>query len=362
MNPTFLKQNYIIWSVRILLALLFLLSGIAKLFPIWLFEKQLVDLDFASWCSAHYLSRGIIALELAIGIATLQKHYLRQLILPITIALLFIFSVHLLIEILAKGATAENCGCFGTLIPMSPLQALVKNLIAIVLAIYLHRLDEYKRPSGQRVIYPFTIFITAMLVVFALFPFCPCADKAKNDNRAEYYRPKPFDKNQPTDSLSKETPKYTSASENSIPRISRNKEIAEQEIKSRFHDYTTFGSQYVNLDEGKKIICMFAPGCDHCLEAAKKITALKKDYELPDIYIFFMDEETERIPDFFVKTGYTYPYNIIGISTFWTLIGNRANTPGVFFMQNGKIIRSWEGKGVNTFNEESFVNLFKKRS
>jgi hypothetical protein len=75
-----------------------------------------------------------------------------------------------------------------------------------------------------------------------------------------------------------------------------------------------------------------------------------------------MDEETERIPDFFVKTGYTYPYNIIGISTFWTLIGNRANTPGVFFMHNGKIIRSWEGRGVKMFNEESFVNLFKKRS
>jgi thiol-disulfide isomerase/thioredoxin len=361
MNPNLIKKQYLIWSVRILLALLFLVSGVAKLFPIWLFEKQLVDLDFASWCSAHYLSRGIVALELAIGIALLQKHYLRKLVLPVTIILLTIFSIHLLTEIFTKGFTAENCGCFGSLIPMTPLQALVKNLIAIGLAVYLYAIDDYKRITGQRAIFPFTIYISAMLVVFALFPFCPCEVRSENKTGLEFQGTKPVD-TQPGDTSVQEKPKQSPVSQNKDFSTAPKKETAVQATQSRFHDHTTFGTQYVNLDEGQKIICMFAPGCDHCLETAKAITALKNAYTLPDVYIFFMDEETERIPDFFAKTGSTYPYKVIGISTFWTLLGTRANTPGVFYLLNGKILQLYEGTGENKFNADSFVKLFPKRS
>jgi uncharacterized membrane protein YphA (DoxX/SURF4 family) len=43
--------------IRIIVFLLFIVSGVAKMFPIWAFEKQLVDLDIASWCTAPYFSR-----------------------------------------------------------------------------------------------------------------------------------------------------------------------------------------------------------------------------------------------------------------------------------------------------------------
>ena len=46
---------------------------------------------------------------------------------------------------------------------------------------------------------------------------------------------------------------------------------------SRFVNYTNFNGSVVNLDQGKKIICLFAAGCDHCQETAKELTELSVD-------------------------------------------------------------------------------------
>ena len=64
-------------------------NDLAKSFPIWAFEKQLVDLGIVNWCNAPYLARLIIALETAIAIAILQKHYIKSFVIPVTILLLF---------------------------------------------------------------------------------------------------------------------------------------------------------------------------------------------------------------------------------------------------------------------------------
>ena len=47
--------------------------------------------------------------------------------------LLSLFSFHLAIQ--AISGDASNCGCFGELIPMTPLEALIKNILTIGLLI-----------------------------------------------------------------------------------------------------------------------------------------------------------------------------------------------------------------------------------
>jgi hypothetical protein len=73
-------QKYLPWTFRILVSALFLLSAVAKSYPIWAFEKQIVDLGIVDWCSAPYFSRLIIALELAVSVAILQKHFLKSFV------------------------------------------------------------------------------------------------------------------------------------------------------------------------------------------------------------------------------------------------------------------------------------------
>jgi thiol-disulfide isomerase/thioredoxin len=121
-------------------------------------------------------------------------------------------------------------------------------------------------------------------------------------------------------------------------------------VKSRFSEFKTIGGKKVNLDEGKKLVCFFAPGCDHCRETAKELKALAAKMKLPDTYIIFMDEEAFLIPDFLKETGFNKPYQVIDIPKFWTVLGSNASTPGLFYLWNGNIMKSFEGIEANKFD------------
>ena len=53
------------------------------------------------------------------------------------IVLLAAFCIHLGIQMVQHGAMNGNCGCFGQLIPMTPLEAFIKNIVTIAMLIYL---------------------------------------------------------------------------------------------------------------------------------------------------------------------------------------------------------------------------------
>ena len=142
-----------------------------------------------------------------------------------------------------------------------------------------------------------------------------------------------------------------------------NSKIMEQEPAqrvSRFVNYTNFNGSVVNLDQGKKIICLFAAGCDHCQETAKELTELNRKGILPPVYILFMDEETFKIPDFFKKAGNTYPYSVVDIPEFWQLLGDGALTPGVVYNWNGNIQKYYQGTEDVKFSASDLESLLVK--
>ena len=148
-----------IWIIRIVVSLLFLVSAYAKVyhepsayFSITTFEaKQLVPLGFSSEISS-YLSRILIALEFSIGILILLPFYLKRIVIPLTVFVLAAFCMQLAIQIYLTG-NSGNCGCFGTLLPMTPLEAILKNIFAIGLLVILNRLvskDKSKQIEVSR--------------------------------------------------------------------------------------------------------------------------------------------------------------------------------------------------------------------
>ena len=72
--------------------------------------------------------------------------------------------------------------------------------------------------------------------------------------------------------------------------------------------------------------------------------------KLPDTYIIFMDEEAFLIPEFLKETGFNKPYQVIDIPKFWTVLGSNASTPGLFYLWNGNIMKSFEGIEGNKFD------------
>jgi thiol-disulfide isomerase/thioredoxin len=351
-------NKYLPWTIRIIIFALFMLSGISKMFPIWTFEKQIVDLGLASWCVASYLARLIIALEIAIAVAILQPHYLKTFVIPVTIALLVAFNIHLSIEMVKHGAMNGNCGCFGQLLPMTPLEAFIKNIVTIGLLIYLY-LKVNNKPKGQnKFVYMLLIYAVSAFLMFAAFPFCPCKAEVPQDDTALITDTTSANSLILPESSPIDTAQSKVEKKDTIAKAPEEK--SPKKVKSKYAQFTTFGNKTVNLDEGKKVLCFFAPGCDHCQNAAKEICKLKQKGGFPEVYVLFLDEEVDKIPTFFKIANCTFPYKILDIPTFFKNMGDD-QTPAVHYLWNGNIMKSYSGTGDNEFKATGLVKVIEAK-
>ena len=303
-------NNIISWTIRILISVLFLVSAYAKVyhepsayFSITTFEqKQLVPLGFDSSLAAFF-SRTLIALEFTLGILILLPFQLKRVVIPITIGILAFFSIHLGIQIYLTG-NAGNCGCFGALIEMTPLEAIIKNVLAIGLLVILYFLQKSNQFVKNDLWFFSPVFYLFLALLFIYIPI---------------------------------------------------KKSPEKKI-SEFSDVVPL------VDDGKVLLCFFAAGCDHCRSTMRSLDSLNSIYinDFPRIEIVFMEEETEKIPEFFEYAGNTYAYQILDIPTFYEVLTWERDTPGVFYMWNGNIITSYNGINEYAFKVDSLVKALGK--
>jgi thiol-disulfide isomerase/thioredoxin len=354
-----MNKNTIAWILRILISILFLVSAVAKMDPIWGFEKQMIDLGIADWCSAPYFARIMLGIELAVAIAILQPHYLKKFVIPATILLLVVFCTHLSIEMVKHGAMNGNCGCFGQLIPMTPLEAFIKNIVTIGLLVWLYKITTEKE-FQHRFTIPFIIWLASTLFVFMAFPFCPCkAEATVSEIDTTISSDSLTVQNDTIDTL---TSAVTSAASNPSSTETVVVDPGPNKVTSPFTKYAVFNGKKANIDQGKTIICFFAPGCDHCQATARELAQLSKNKDFPPVYIFFMDEEAEKIPAFFEFAGKKFPYTVMDIPTFWTVIGPDGETPGVHYLWNGNIRKTFMGINEKTFNAGELLKSIQQPS
>jgi thiol-disulfide isomerase/thioredoxin len=299
---------------RLLISALFLLSAIAKLYPTPLYgitkvfeEGQLIPMGFSE-DFAPFLSRLIIGFEFFISFAILQTHYIKKLIIPSTILLLIIFNVDLALDIFV--GNDENCGCFGQLIPMTPSEAFIKNIFTILLLIFIYRNVNDKKESN------FLLLLNGYLIISVLmFSLLPIA---------------------------------TNSSSNQIS------------------SYSTYVNEDFNINDGKKILCFFDAGCEHCMDAAKSLTEIANNsIEFPDVHIIFSDTEEGKIPDFLKYSGKEYSYQIMEfynpddeINSYLEVLGYEYENPVVIYYNNGNQMRFYDGTGTNEYDAKDFESLF----
>lgn len=364
--------------IKGLMAFMFLLSAVAKLYPspnlaLPTFEvKQLIPMGFSE-TSAAYFSRILIGCELALGILLLQKNYFKRLVIPMSFLMLLIFSIHLSYEIASTG-NSGNCGCFGSLLPMTPVQALIKNIIGMGLLVILYQKTS-KQNDGLNFSFLAAITFASILAVFMVGPI---QRKSNDELVAEMMQEMNMDETDQTITEEETNPKAESTAE---PKKQEDKKaLAPVDPKELEKDHNVeqseevkaidapkqkksgFASQYADIDKGRKILCFFAPGCDHCKETAKALTEMaSKDPDFPEMKIVFMDEEAELIPDFFAFAGRKYPFKILDVASFWTVLGGTKDTPGVFYLWNGNIVKEYDGINEKAFKKDEFRKIVQKK-
>lgn len=331
------------WSIRIIVAGLFLVSALGKIFPdpsmygtISTFEvQQLYPMGFSELL-AKYFSRTLIGIEFALGFLLLFPFNLKKWVIPSIILMLSLFCIHLTIEIITKG-NVGNCGCFGSLLPMTPAQALMKNVLSIgLLVVLVWKLDEVL-PKKSNYLAMSNIVTACILAMFMIVPLFKKSTEAVNAPQMD----------QPVDQVKVTVKPDSIATAAAIDTTDvKEKPIGPKQKKSGFAKY------YPNIDQGKKLLCFFAPSCEHCQATAKELTEMRKgNPEFPELQILFMDEAPEEIPNFFKFAGASYPYKVIEIIEFWNAIGNEKNVPGVCYLWNGNVMKFYEGtEGPHKFS------------
>lgn len=364
--------------IKGLMAFMFLLSAVAKLYPspnlaLPTFEvKQLIPMGFSE-TSAAYFSRILIGCELALGILLLQKNYFKRLVIPMSFLMLLIFSIHLSYEIASTG-NSGNCGCFGSLLPMTPVQALIKNIIGMGLLILLY---QKTTKQNDRLNFSFLAAIT-FASILAVFMVGPIQRKSNDELVAEMMQEMNMDESEQASNTEEIDPKVEDVANSNkqedkkVPAPVDPKELekdhnVEKSEEEKVMDApkqkkSGFASQYADIDKGRKILCFFAPGCDHCKETAKALTEMaSKDTDFPEMKIVFMDEEAELIPDFFAFAGRKYPFKILDVASFWTVLGGTKDTPGVFYLWNGNIVKEYDGINEKAFKKDEFKKIVQKK-
>lgn len=359
-------NNTLHWILRALVSALFIFSAFSKLPPLShleAFEKQLVDLGFVNWDIAPLFARSIIAFELFLGIAFLQNHFFKKLIIPAMAALLLIFIIHLTYQIALYG-NEGNCGCMGQVIKMTPLEAIIKNVITLILIGIVYFKTPKKSDNNYK--YPLTLGLAVGLFIFIVYPVKSSAVETPFNGQVKEEETIPEDSTM-HDTLQSQTKIATQIEHDSNKKTDVPAKASEspkpKRVASEFTSYNLFNGKKVNLNEGKKIVCVFNTTCDHCMGIAKKMTAAATKTKLPPIYILFWtendakgDDLQKEIDAFFKFTGSSNPYTMIDVTTFFKLLGKHSGPPRIAVMNEGNIIGDFS---EDNFSEDAFLKSVK---
>jgi hypothetical protein len=289
-------KSKIVLSLKVFIGLVFLLSAYSKLIAPGITEIILVDHGIVhSRDTAAVIVHLLIGFEFALGLLFFQPYSVKKIVIPASFLFLTGFTVYLVYTGFILN-DKQNCGCFGEIIKMMPLESIIKNVVLMVLLTVLFKMVEEKKNY-------WVPLITAVLVPAVLFIAAPI--KSQKD--------------------------------------------------FKFAKYTTFQEQgRVDLANGNKLIAILNLECDHCQDLVKELSAFeKRSKSFPETYALLFSEGSVTIDAFKKMTGFDFPYRMIGAGEFFDLIGQAP--PRIYWLQDGKIKETWDKDFVENITKNFSV-------
>lgn len=276
------------------MGLVFIYSGYTKLNPIEPFEYTFVDLGIGGWRLAPFIARFMIGLEFFLGFLLITGLYIKRFTIKLTVISLIVFCLYL-IFIMIKAGNNGNCGCFGTAISMTPLQALVKNIIMIVVSGVIYK---FYNGFNYRKIEKW-LFGILLLTAFALPHILNYVDL----NFSAAY-------------------------------LNKKEDSFKLELDS-VYKYNKIHKAPLTLSKGKHIIAFMSLTCQHCRIAAKKLKLIKE--KNPSISIYYvLNGDYKSIQPFFDDTkSRNIDYCILNGPSFVYLAG--LELPVIYLVNNSVV-------------------------
>lgn len=275
--------------ITVITGILFLWSGYTKLFPAEYFETVIAERAGTDTMVSAWMARIIIGAEWMLGGMLLIRWRLKKVTMPATLFVLALFCILLVYQLITDG-NDNNCGCFGNVWIMSPVEALIKNFVMAGLLYGSVRLST--RSFTLKKVWLIPLFVLGMSLPFVFNP-------------GEIVYPSPVFLSQPEkielDIL------YTDSA--NVP--------PSKELRS-----------------GKHIIAFMSLKCKHCRLAGYKMAVMYSQH--PDLpFYLVLNGDSSKLNDFFRETGATnIPHSMFfGPEKFLSLSGT--GLPAIFLVNNG---------------------------
>ena len=300
------------------LGLVFIYSGYTKLLPvIETFEFTFVDIGIANWYTAPVIARLLIGLEFFLGLLLILNYNLKKFTLPFTIGLLLFFIIYLTVQIFTSG-NHGNCGCFGEHLKMTPLQAIIKNLVMIAACLVVYFLFDGWKLKYNKLVLSF-IFVTVVIVPFIVNPIDYAYTSNNLDEKINY----PLELEllyEPEDTAKVEIPK-------------------------------------IDLRKGKHVVSFISLTCPHCRVAAKKFRLIKKNNPAISIY-FLLNGDKKNYKEFIEDThADNIPSSYCLGKTFVYLAGT--TLPRIYYLDNGILVKKVDYYELSQYKIEDWIKTGK---
>lgn len=253
----FTLKQYINTLLCFAVGVVFIFSAISKLPTLEQFGWIIVEGSFLNWTVAEWLARFLVGIELFVGILFIAQLYLKKMAVPSAFILLAFFTLYLFYTIHLYGNTG-NCGCFGEVVPMSPLHSIYKNLALIILVFIIAKINLQIDFKWKKWI------VAGILIICLIIPI------AVSPPESIYLEEKPQDQH-----IQVPLSLLYSSSKNMPPKV--------------------------ELRKGKHILAFMSLTCHFCRKAGRRMSIMKKKY--PEIPFFMvLNGDSSNLKPFFEDT------------------------------------------------------------
>ena len=294
--------------VRILLGAFFITTAILKLLSLDSFEIYIYSFNLFSFNLCAIIARLVIAAELLLGAFLIAK-ILYKPIWWLTMLMMIGFTLFLVYVALLRNDA--NCHCLGDLVELNPALSIIKNLITIVLLLFIRKETDYHFKGKKAV--GIILAILAVGAPFILFP--------------------------------------TDAAYNLFKKSDSN--VDETQFEKFMQDST---AQSLNIDDGNYVLGYLSAGCKYCKLSAKKLNTMVENNQLDtNKVVFFIWGSDESIQKFKEETeAVHFRYAKIGPIEAIQLV--EGQFPTYVLTKDGKPVEALDIRGLNDKKISDFIS------
>ncbi|HUH74377.1 MAG TPA: MauE/DoxX family redox-associated membrane protein [Chitinophagales bacterium] len=293
-----------------LIGIFFLVSAVAKLFPVISFEFSLGSYGLP-WALTPYVARVVIGIELILGGLLVLQYRLRKVSIPLAVSFLLLMTLVLVYRWITAGADAD-CGCMGAWLEMTPIQSILKNVILLIILLLAQRFIVSSIPSS------FHNYLMGIFAIIALTaPFIV-------------------------------EPVYVGANSSRDTQEVRRLDV------DLFYTKNQEDSPKTDLKNGKHIIAFLSISCPHCQKAANKLGIIQRQHPEYPIHLFINGND-ETVNEF--RKQYKceeVPFSKLLQPQFLQLSG--PELPSIQYIQDGMIQREVNYLDIDNAGIEEFLN------